>query len=198
MDAVRRDELDQLQIPVGHLDVLSQQIIAEVACQDWHEDELYDFILTAYPFRDLSRENFNEVITMLAEGFSTRRGRKSRYVHYDAVNKQIKARKGAKLTAVTNGGAIPDQFDYDVVLEPEGHFIGTLNEDFAFESLPGDIFQLGNTSYRILRVEQGKVRVQDAQGQPPNIPFWMGEAPGQHGDHFIEVLAAQITEGIGS
>ena len=196
MDAVRRDELDQLQIPVGHLDVLSQQIIAEVACQDWPEDELYDHIRKAYPFRDLSRENFNEVITMLAEGFSTRRGRKSRYVHYDAVNKQIKARKGAKLTAVTNGGAIPDQFDYDVVLEPEGHFIGTLNEDFAFESLPGDIFQLGNTSYRILKVEQGKVRVQDAQGQPPNIPFWMGEAPGRSDalSHAVSRLRETINE----
>jgi ATP-dependent helicase Lhr and Lhr-like helicase len=179
LDAVRRDELDQLKVPNGHLDVLSQQIIAEVACKDCQEDELYEQIRTAYPFRDLKRENFNDVITMLAEGFSTRRGRKSRYVHYDAVNKQIKARKGAKLTAVTNGGAIPDQFDYDVIMEPEGHFIGTLNEDFAFESLPGDIFQLGNTSYRILRVEQGKVRVQDAQGQPPNIPFWFGEAPGR-------------------
>jgi ATP-dependent helicase Lhr and Lhr-like helicase len=179
LDAVRRDELDQLKVPNGHLDVLSQQIIAEVACKDCQEDELYNQIQTAYPFRELKRENFNDVITMLSEGFSTRRGRKSRYVHYDAVNKQIKARKGAKLTAVTNGGAIPDQFDYDVIMEPEGHFIGTLNEDFAFESLPGDIFQLGNTSYRILRIEQGKVRVQDAQGQPPNIPFWFGEAPGR-------------------
>ncbi len=179
LDAVRRNELDQLQVPKGHLDVLSQQIIAEVSCQDWPEEDLYKLILNAYPFRDLSREHFNDVITMLAEGFSTRRGRKSRYVHYDAVNKQIKARKGAKLTALTNGGAIPDQFDYDVIMEPEGHFVGTLNEDFAFESLPGDIFQLGNTSYRILRVEQGKVRVHDAQGQPPNIPFWFGEAPGR-------------------
>jgi ATP-dependent helicase Lhr and Lhr-like helicase len=179
LDAVRRNELDQLTIPVGHLDVLSQQMIAEVACEDWQEDELYDCITRAYPFRHLKREDYQDIITMLAEGFTTRRGRRSRYVHYDAVNKQIKARKGAKLTAVTNGGAIPDQFDYDVVMEPEGYKVGTLNEDFAFESLPGDIFQLGNTSYRILKIEQGTVRVQDAQGQPPNIPFWFGEAPGR-------------------
>ena len=116
---------------------------------------------------------------MMAEGFSTQRGRRSRYIFRDIVNKQLKPRDGAKLTAVTNAGAIPDQFDYNVVLEPEGIFIGTLNEDFAIESLPGDIFQLGNTSYRILRVGQGKVRVEDAHGQPPNMPFWFGEAPGR-------------------
>ena len=179
LDAVRRDELDRLRVPGGHLDVLAQQLIAETACREWQEDELFRWVTLAYPYRNLTREKFSELLDMLAQGFSTRRGRQSRYIHYDAVNKRIRPRKGAKLTAVTNGGVIPDQFDYDVVLEPEDHFIGTLNEDFAFESLPGDIFQLGNTSYRILKVEQSKVRVADAQGQPPNIPFWFGEAPGR-------------------
>ncbi len=179
LDAVRRDELDRIRVPDGHLDVLAQQVIAETACREWQEDELFQRITLAFPYGELKREKFAELLNMLAQGFSTRRGRKSRYIHYDAVNKRIRPRKGARLTAVTNGGVIPDQFDYDVVLEPEDHFIGTLNEDFAFESLPGDIFQLGNTSYRILRVEQGKVRVADAQGQPPNIPFWFGEAPGR-------------------
>ena len=179
LDAVRRDELDRLRIPGGHLDVLAQQLIAETACREWQEDELFRWVTLAYPYRDLTRDKFSELLDMLAQGFSTRRGRQSRYIHYDAVNKRIRPRKGAKLTAVTNGGVIPDQFDYDVVLEPEDHFIGTLNEDFAFESLPGDIFQLGNTSYRILKVEQSKVRVADARGQPPNIPFWFGEAPGR-------------------
>ena len=179
LDAVRRDELDQLSIAAGHLDVLAQQVIAETACREWQEDELFGQLTLAYPYRDLTRQKFTELLDMLAQGFSTRRGRRSRYLHHDTVNKRIRPRKGAKLTAVTNGGVIPDQFDYDVVLEPEGHFIGTLNEDFAFESLPGDIFQLGNTSYRILKVGQGKVRVADAQGQPPNIPFWFGEAPGR-------------------
>ena len=177
LDAVRRDELDRLRVPGGHLDVLAQQLIAETACREWQEDELFRWVTLAYPYRDLTRDKFSELLDMLAQGFSTRRGRQSRYIHYDAVNKRIRPRKGAKLTAVTNGGVIPDQFDYDVVLEPEDHFIGTLNEDFAFESLPGDIFQLGNTSYRILKVEQSKVRVADARGQPPNIPFWFGEAP---------------------
>ena len=179
LDAVRRDELDRLRVPGGHLDVLAQQLIAETACREWQEDELFRWVTLAYPYRDLTRDKFSELLDMLAQGFSTRRGRQSRYIHYDAVNKRIRPRKGAKLTAVTNGGVIPDQFDYDVVLEPEDHFIGTLNEDFAFESLPGDIFQLGNTSYRILKVEQSKVRVADARGQPPNIPFWFGEAPGR-------------------
>ena len=179
LDAVRRDELDRLRLPKGHLDVLAQQLIAESACREWQEDELFRWVTLAYSYRDLTRDKFSELLDMLARGFSTRRGRQSRYIHYDAVNKCIRPRKGAGLTAVTNGGVIPDQFDYDVVLEPEDHFIGTLNEDFAFESLPGDIFQLGNTSYRILRVEKSKVRVADAQGQPPNIPFWFGEAPGR-------------------
>ena len=159
--------------------MLAQQLIAETACREWQEDELFRWVTLAYPYRDLTRDKFSELLDMLAQGFSTRRGRQSRYILYDAVNKHIRPRKGAKLTAVTNGGVIPDQFDYDVVLEPEDHFIGTLNEDFAFESLPGDIFQLGNTSYRILKVEQSKVRVADARGQPPNIPFWFGEAPGR-------------------
>ena len=198
LDAVRRDELDQLKVPRGHLDVLCQQIIAEVACQEWQLTELFRRIRLSYPYRELSRSKFDEVIEMLAMGFSTSRGRRSRYLHHDAVNARVTARKGAKLTAVTNGGAIPDQFDYDVIMEPEGHFVGTLNEDFAFESLPGDIFQLGNTSYRILRVEQGKVRVQDAQGQPPNIPFWFGEAPGRSDalSHAVSRLRQTINENL--
>ena len=179
LDAARRDELDRLSIPEGHLDVLAQHLVAEAACGELQEDALFRQVTLAYPYRELARQKFTEVLDMLAQGFSTRRGRRSRYIHHDTVNKRIRPRKSARLTAVTNGGVIPDQFDYDVVLEPEGHFIGTLNEDFAFESLPGDIFQLGNTSYRILKVDQGKVRVADAQGQPPNIPFWFGEAPGR-------------------
>ena len=179
LDAARRDELDRLSIPEGHLDVLAQHLVAEAASGELQEDALFRQVTLAYPYRELARQKFTEVLDMLAQGFSTRRGRRSRYIHHDTVNKRIRPRKSARLTAVTNGGVIPDQFDYDVVLEPEGHFIGTLNEDFAFESLPGDIFQLGNTSYRILKVEQNKVRVADAQGQPPNIPFWFGEAPGR-------------------
>ena len=114
---------------------------------------------------------------MLAEGYSTRRGRRSAYLHYDTVNARLRARRGAKLTAVTNAGVIPDQFDYDVVLNPEGLRIGSIGEDFAFESLPGDIFQLGNTSYKVQKVEVNKVFVEDAHGQAPTIPFWFGEAP---------------------
>ena len=187
LDAVRRDELDRLSIPGGHLDVLAQQLVAEAACREWQEQELFERITLAYPYRNMDRQKFTELLDMLAQGFSTRRGRRSRYIHHDTVNKRIRPRKSARLTAVTNGGVIPDQFDYDVVLEPEGHFIGTLNEDFAFESLPGDIFQLGNTSYRILKVEQSKVRVADAQGQPPNIPFWFGEAPGRSDELSVSV-----------
>ena len=176
-DAIQRGELDHLIIPQQPLDVLSQQIVAMVACEEWNEDDLFDRIRKAWPYRNLSREDYDEVITMLSEGFSTRRGRRGAYLHRDSINSRLRARKGAKLTAVTSGGAIPDTADYEVRLEPGGTFVGTLDEDFAIESLAGDIFQLGNTSWRILRVESGTVRVQDAKGQPPSIPFWMGEAP---------------------
>ncbi|MEQ1621733.1 MAG: DEAD/DEAH box helicase [Methylococcales bacterium] len=177
--AIQKDELDRIAIPKHPLDVLSQQIVAEVACREWHQDELYCVYAAAWPYRDLTHEQFVQVIKMLSDGYHTRRGRRGAYLHYDAVHGLLRPRKGAKLTAVMNGGAIPDQFDYDVIMQPEGLFIGTLNEDFAFESIPGDIFQLGNTSYRMLKIEQGRVYVEDAHGQPPNIPFWFGEAPGR-------------------
>jgi ATP-dependent Lhr-like helicase len=180
MHAAEHGELDKIEIPHQPLDVLSQQIVAEVAGrEEWQEEALYESFKRAWPYRDLSRETFADVVRMLAQGFSTRRGRRGAYLHHDAVNGRLRARRGAKLTAVTNGGAIPDHFDYDVILSPEGIKVGTLNEDFSFESMPGDIFQLGNTSYRILKIEQGKVHCEDAKGEPPNLPFWFGEAPGR-------------------
>jgi ATP-dependent Lhr-like helicase len=177
LDSVRRGELDRLHIPEHPLDVLSQQIVAEVAAREYGEDELFALMRRAYPYRNLQRKDFDAVVRMLADGISTRRGRRGTYLHRDAVNRVLRPRKGARLTAITCGGAIPDNADYTVILEPAGILVGTLNEDFAIESLAGDIFQLGNTSYRILRVETGRVRVEDAKGQPPSIPFWLGEAP---------------------
>lgn len=179
LDAVRRGELDAIRLQGAALDVLAQQIVAEVACREWGVDELFALVTRAWPYRCLSRADFDGVVQMLADGFTTRRGRHSLHLHYDAVNGRLRGRAGARLTAVTNGGAIPDQFDYDVMLLPAEVPIGTLSEDFAFESMVGDIFQLGNTSYRIVRVESGRVLVEDARGQPPNIPFWFGEAPGR-------------------
>ena len=177
--AIARDELDHITIPDHPLDVLAQQIVAEVASAEWQEEDLFQAFTRSWPYRELSRDAFIDVVKMLSDGFHTRRGRRAAYLHRDAVHGMLRARRGARLTAITNGGAIPDQFDYDVILQPEGIFIGTLNEDFAFESLPGDIFQLGNFSYRMLKIEQGRVFVEDAHGQPPNIPFWFGEAPGR-------------------
>jgi ATP-dependent Lhr-like helicase len=179
LDSVRRGELDQLHIPERPLDVLAQQIVAETAAQDWGEDELFALFRRAWPYRALPREDFAADVAMLAEGFSTRRGRRGALIHHDAVNHRLRGRRGARLTALTNAGTIPDNADYQVMLEPESTFIGTVNEDFAVESMAGDIFQLGNASYQILRVERGIVRVEDAHGQPPTIPFWLGEAPGR-------------------
>ena len=179
LDSVRRGELDRLAIPDRPLDVLAQQIVAEVAAQDWPEGALYDRLRRAWPFRNLKREDFDAVVRMLAEGFATRQGRRAALIHRDAVNGVLRGRRGARTTALTSGGTIPDTADYQVVLEPENHVIGTVNEDFAVESMQGDVFQLGNASYRIQRVERGTVRVEDAHGQPPTIPFWLGEAPGR-------------------
>ncbi|HWZ73565.1 MAG TPA: DEAD/DEAH box helicase [Casimicrobiaceae bacterium] len=200
LDAVRRGELDRLIIPPKPLDVLSQQIVAEVAAKDWPEDALFALLRRAYPYAKLTRDEYLDVVRMLAEGFSTRRGHRAAYVHRDAVNGVLRGRRGARLTALTSGGAIPDNADYDVVLEPAGQLVGTVNEDFAVESLAGDIFQLGNSSYRILRVEAGRVRVDDAHGQPPTIPFWLGEAPARTDElsHAVsrlrEEISAQLTE----
>ncbi|SFW68231.1 DEAD/DEAH box helicase [Luteibacter sp. UNCMF366Tsu5.1] len=201
LDCVRRGELDTLIIPHEPLDVLAQQIVAEVACQEWDEDALYDLVRRAYPFRALKRETFDETVRMLADGFTTRVGPRGSYIHRDAVNRRLRERRGARLTAVTSGGTIPDTGDYNVLLEPQATVVGTVNEDFAVESLAGDIFQLGNRSYRILRVEMGRLRVEDAQGAPPNIPFWLGEAPGRTNELSLgvsrlrEALSAAFDEG---
>ena len=179
IDSVWRGELDRLRIPHEPLDVLAQQIVAEVAAREWNEDALFAAVRRAWPYRTLAREDFDAVVHMLADGFTTRRGRRGALIHYDAVNHVLRGRRGARLTALTAGGTIPDNADYQVLLEPENLVIGTVNEDFAVESLAGDIFQLGNKSYRIRRVERGIVRVEDAHGLAPSIPFWLGEAPGR-------------------
>jgi ATP-dependent Lhr-like helicase len=196
IDAVRRGELDRLEIPERPLDILAQQIVAAVAAEEWGEDSLFDMIRRAYPYRNLERERFDSVVRMLAEGFTTKRGRRSTYLHHDAVNKRLRGRRNARLAAITSGGAIPDTADYAVVLEPSELVIGSVNEDFAIESLQGDIFQLGNTSWRVLRVEQGKVRVEDAHGQPPSIPFWLGEAPAR--THELSVSVSRLRDEVTS
>jgi ATP-dependent Lhr-like helicase len=179
LDSVRRCELDTLVIPVAPLDVLAQQIVAEVSCQEWQEDALLALIRRAMPYAGLSEADFQALLAMLAEGYTTRHGARGAYLHRDLVNRSLRGRRGGRLTALTSGGTIADNADYSVLLEPQGFNIGTVNEDFAVESLAGDVFQLGNTSYRIIKIESGRVRVEDAQGQPPNIPFWIGEAPGR-------------------
>lgn len=179
VDSVRRGELDVLRIPDKPLDVLAQQIVAIVACEEISEDALYALVRKAHPYRELSLEEYHQVIEMLASGYATSRGQRAAYLHWDRINQLLRARKGARLTAVTCGGAIPDNADYRVILEPQGEFIGTVDEDFAIESMAGDIFQLGNASWRVLRLDQGNLRVEDAHNLPPSIPFWFGEAPGR-------------------
>ena len=188
--AVHDGELDRVSVPDKPLDVLAQQIVAETSAEEeWDEEALFNLFRGAYPYRGLDKKDFDEVVEMLARGYATRRGRRGALIHHDSLNKKLRSRKGSRLNAIVNGGAIPEVFDYRVLLEPEGHFIGTLNEDFAIESLPGDVFQLGNTSWRILRISNGVVRVADAQGQPPSMPFWLGEAPARSDEMSAAVSA---------
>ncbi len=179
--AVRAGRLDRIVQPVAPLDVLAQQVVAEAAAEDWSEDALFDLMREAAPFESLRREDFDEVVSVLANGVGEGAGGARPLLHHDRINGMLRARRGARMTALTNGGTIPELGDYRVLADPDDTQVGTINEDFAMESMVGDIFLLGSTSWRIRRVENnsGVVRVEDAHGAPPNIPFWLGEAPGR-------------------
>lgn len=177
--AIRAGSLDQLEIPPWPLDVLAQQIVAAAACEAWNEDDLFRLVRHAYPYRELPRREFDSVIEMLSEGIASQRGRSGAFLHRDQVNGKVRGRRGARLAAITSGGAIPENANYFVVADPEEVTVGTVDEDFAVESLSGDVFLLGTTSWRIRRIEAGRVRVEDAHGAAPSIPFWRGEAPGR-------------------
>jgi ATP-dependent helicase Lhr and Lhr-like helicase len=178
--AVRKGRLDRVYPPEAPLDILCQQIVAEAAAEDWREDDMFDLVRRAWPYHDLCRENFSEVVEMLGEGIAVGTGRAAHYLHRDRINGVLRGRRGARMTAIQCGGAIPELADYRVIAEPEGTFVGTLDEDFSIESMAGDIVLLGTTSWRIKRIESaGIVRVENAHGAPPTIPFWNGEAPGR-------------------
>ncbi len=179
LHGVRKGRLDAIVIPRAPLDILAQQITAECAAEQWQADALYGLIARAAPYESLTREDFDTVAEMLAEGIRTGRGRRAYYLHRDQVNGTLKARRGARLAALTSGGAIPELGDFKVIAEPEEITLGTVSEDWAVESSPGDIFLLGTHSWRIRKIDPGAVRVTDANGAPPSVPFWRGEAPGR-------------------
>jgi ATP-dependent Lhr-like helicase len=187
--AIRQGDLDRLMIPEAPLDVLAQQIVAACSAEEWSEDGMFALVRRAYPYRNLKRETFDAILEMLAEGIAAKRGRYGAYLHRDRVNGKLRARRGARLAAITSGGAIPDNSLYAVVAEPDGIVVGTVDEDFAVESNRGDIMLLGNTSWMIRRIETnaGRVLVQDAHGAPPSVPFWRGEAPAR-----TEELSAHV------
>ena len=193
--AARRGEIDRIAMRVAPMDVLAQQIVATCAAQEWEEDQLFALCRRAAPYAEMKRADFDAVVDMLSEGIATRRGRAGTRLHRDAVNGRLKGRRGARLTALTSGGAIPDNANYDVVLEPDETLIGSVDEDFAVESMAGDVMLLGNTSWRIRRVENGKVRVEDAGGAAPTIPFWLGEGPARTPELSAEVatLREEVT-----
>ena len=194
--AARRGELDRISLRDAPLDILAQQVVAACAADEWDEDALFALVRRAGPYQELERKSYDEIVEMLSEGIASHRGRNGALVHRDAVNRRLRGRRGARLAAITSGGAIPDTGLYDVVLEPEETVIGTVEEDFAIESMAGDVFLLGNNSWRIRRVENGKVRVEDAQGAAPNIPFWLGEAPARTRElsREVGVLREEIAE----
>ena len=177
LSAVQAGRLDAILPPVAPLDILAQQIVAETAAERWNVDDLFALMKGAAPYADLTREVFDEVLEFTTKGIVTGRGPKGAYVHLDEINGEVDGRRGARLAALTSGGAIPEIADYRVIADPDDMFVGTVNEDWAIESLPGDIFLLGTHSWQIRRIEPGVVRVVDAGGKPPTMPFWLGEAP---------------------
>src|SRR5467141_1473349 len=187
--AIRQGDLDRIAIPEAPMDILAQQVVAMCAAEDWNETELFQAVCGAYPYRDLARADFDEILGMLCEGIASTRGRYAAYLHRDRVNGIVRARRGSRLAAITSGGAIPENSLYTVVAQPEGTVVGTVDEDFAVESIAGDIMLLGSTSWRIRRVSSGSVLVEDAQGAPPTIPFWRGEAPAR-----TDELSAHVSE----
>ena len=195
---IRSGELERIAIPRNALDILAQQIVAETAAESWQEDDLFALVRKAYPYRNLDRSDFEAVIEMLSDGIATSRGRNGAMLHRDRVNGRVRGRRGARLAAITSGGAIPETAAYTVVVEPEGKNIGTLDEDFAIESLTGDVFLLGTHSWRIRHVMQGKVYVEDAHGAAPSIPFWLGEAPGRSIELSVAVSRVRRTNARGT
>jgi ATP-dependent Lhr-like helicase len=177
--SIKHGQLDRILIPPAPLDVLAQQIVAMCSAEEWREEELWQTVRRAYPYRELTRKDYDQLLEMLSEGLDTSRGRRGTYLYRDRVNGVLRARRGSRMIAILNGGAIPENGLYTVVLQPEGVVVGTVDEDFAVESLSGDVILLGNTSWRIQRIEasSSRVLVEDAHGQAPNVPFWRGEAP---------------------
>ncbi|MBO0775846.1 MAG: winged helix DNA-binding domain-containing protein, partial [Actinobacteria bacterium] len=186
---VRSGRLDALIVPSCPLDILAQQLVAECAAADWAEEDLLALFRGAAPFAGLSQQDFVEVAALVSDGIRTGRGQRAAWLHRDRVSGRLRGRRGARLAALTSGGAIPEQGDYRVLAEPDGSLVGTVNEDWAIESMAGDVFLLGTTSWRIRRVEPGIVRVEDARGAPPSVPFWLGEAPGRTRELSEEVCA---------
>jgi ATP-dependent Lhr-like helicase len=193
---MKHGDLDRLEIPDAPLDILAQQLVAMCAAEEWKEDDLFALVRRAYPHRNLSRTDFDAIVEMLSEGINSRRGRRGAHLHRDRVNRRLLGRRGSRLVAITNGGAIPDNPLYTVVAEPEGNTVGTVDEDFAVESLRGDVMLLGNTSWRIRRIQAGRVLVEDAHGASPNVPFWRGEAPARTPElsQQISALRQRISE----
>ena len=194
IDSIHQGELDKILMPEQPADILAQQLVAEIAARQDESaegnscvEELFHVMCSAWPYRDLERDRYDKLLSMLCEGYATRLGRRGAWLHLDRVNARVSARRGARLTALTNGGAIPDMFDYQVVLDPDDQVVGTLNEDFALETLPGDIFTLGSHAWQLMRVDGLKVRVRDAVGQKPTVPFWFGEGPGRSAELSVSV-----------
>jgi ATP-dependent Lhr-like helicase len=196
---LRAGELDRVRPPRAPLDILAQQIVAACAAESWREDALYALVRRAAPYGELARAEFDEAVELLSSGIQTGRGRRAAWLHRDRVHGSVRARRGARIAALTSGGAIPDRADYRVVADPDDTFVGTVDEDWAIESMQGDVFLLGSTSWKIRRVEPGRVRVIDARGAPPTVPFWLGEAPARTAELSQEVsrLRADVAARLG-
>src|SRR5437667_5583741 len=170
-------ELDRIAMPEAPLDVLAQQIVAAVAAESVGVDTLWRRFGNAAPYRNLSREDFVAVVRSLAEPLPAEVKGAAPRILWDRVNDRLHARRGSRFLALTSGGTIPDAGLFDVFVAETDLKVGTLDEEFVTESLPGDVFLLGSHAWRIVKVRADRVLVEDAQGMSPTIPFWKGEHP---------------------
>ena len=175
--SIKERQLDRIVTPEAPLDVLAQQVVAAVAAESLTVDTLHARFKNAAPYRNLGREELVAVVRSLAEPLPAEVKGAAPRILWDRVNDRLHARRGSRFLALTSGGTIPDNGLYDVFVAETDLKVGTLDEEFVTESLPGDVFLLGSHAWKIVKVRSDRVLVEDAQGMSPTIPFWKGEHP---------------------
>ncbi|HEX7587948.1 MAG TPA: DEAD/DEAH box helicase, partial [Anaerolineae bacterium] len=166
-------DVEPTQTPRSPLDVLAQQIVAMVACEEWSEDSLFDLARQAYAYRDLTHATFQLVLGMLSGKYEQVRAK----ISWDKINRRLAALPGTRLLATMNAGTISDTGAFGVYLGDNKTKVGELDEEFIFETRTGDAFLLGSHTWRVREIKDDRIIVDDASGAMPRMPFWNGDYP---------------------